>query len=106
MFMRRNTNVNINEMMFHTMSHPLRYTQDKNITYCSSLEYMLVLRRSRIASVFHTVFGYENVKVRKEKRSRGYIDERIKIEESSMKIWITILFLSLKIYSEKKETYL
>ena len=70
--MRKYTHININHMMFHTISYPLKYAPEKIIIECSSVDSMLVLRRCRIVSVFHTVFGYETMQNYKDERERRY----------------------------------
>ena len=106
MYTRKYTHININEMMFQTMSHPLKYTPDKLTTNCLSVDCIFVLMRSRIASVFHTVFVYENFKYQKEERARGYIHDHIKIEEATVDDMDNNSVAVITKYLETKMTYL
>ena len=86
LYMRRHTGININYMMFHTMPHPLVNTNHNNTSHnnmspCSASDYMMVLRRSRISQLLHTVFGYKSVKQRDKEKKAKYQDDSMKLEE-------------------------
>ena len=81
--MRRHTGINIDYMMFQPMSHLLVNTKGNNMSPCSASDYMMVLRRSRIAQLPHTIFGYKTVKQRDKEKKAYYQDDLMKLEESA-----------------------